>query len=201
MRCGTIEKWISDELDGDLSGRKKRRLDLHLAACAACRAYRNRLERLQHEAGLLRVPSVPADYWETSVARLQQKLRSEAPAVAAARPRPAFSPRMRWAWSGGAGLLAAAAFLVLAVFRMNPPLEPYPISFEDTVNGVFSQIGDNAELEKDFDLVVRTSIREHVGPADDDVKRLLYGSSLFLDGLSDEEVKLLDELVNRELKI
>jgi hypothetical protein len=201
MRCGTIEKWISDELDGDLSGRKIRRLDLHLAACAACRAYRNRLERLQREAGPLRAPSVPADYWETSVARLQQKIRSEAPAPATARPRPTLSPRMRWAWSGSAGLLAAAVFLVLAVFRMNPPLEPYPISFEEAVNGVFSQIGDNAELEKDFDVVVLASIREHAGPADDDVKRLLYGSSLFIDSLSDEEVKLLDEQVIWELKI
>lgn len=196
MRCGTIEKWISDDVDGVLSGRKKKKLDFHLSRCAACRAYRRRLERLQREAGRLAAPSVPENYWETSVARLKAKLGSgDVPSG----PRP--SPWLRWAWSGSAAVLVLALALYFAVLRTRPSFEPYPLSFENTLTGVFAEVGDNTDFEKDLDGVIRASIREQSGPTDDDVKRYLYGNSLYLDSLSDEEVALLDERVARELKI
>src|SRR5213594_1748584 len=37
MRCQRARKWMTAAVDGELSPRRRRALDGHLAACAACR--------------------------------------------------------------------------------------------------------------------------------------------------------------------
>ncbi len=208
MRCKKIEKWVSDEIDGSLSRKKQIILAGHLANCASCRGYRQRLRKLQVEAKNLPRPALPPEYWQESIAKLKANLESIKPAEKKEfklRPRqaPAFFPAKRWswAWAGAASLLAVAAGLYFFLFQAKAPRETFPAAFADQVNSLYEKIGDNSDLEEEFNSVLKASIREVAGESDAEVKHLLYGNSFFIESLTDEEVRLLDSEINRVLKI
>jgi hypothetical protein len=77
----------------------------------------------------------------------------------------------------------------------------YPFAFPDQVNSLYEKIGDNTDLEAEFNSLIHASILEEAGEAGAEVKHLLYGNSLFLDSLSDEEVQILDAEISKVLKI
>jgi hypothetical protein len=202
MRCRTSERWISDGIDGCLSVRKSARLEAHLASCAACREIRRRFLRLAERS----VPpgfAVPPGYWEDSLSRLRAKLESSGPALPTKAPvlRPAFFPAARWAWAGAATLLAAAAGLLILTSRRGGPIEAFPLTSEEATTSLVAMIGNDQELESDFVELIQASIREHADVQDGDVRRLIYGKSHFLDGLSEDELQTLDDHIARELKI
>lgn len=206
MRCHKFEKWISDEIDGKLAVRKRRKLDAHLNACASCRSYGFRLEKIQSEALNLSGPARSPEYWQDSIARLQANLAKTGPAEQTEfklRPRqaPAFFPGLRWAWAGAASVLAVGLGLYLMFFQERRVLEMYPFTFSDQVNSLYERIGDNTDLEAEFNSLIHASILEEAGEPDGEVKHLLYGNSLFLDSLSDEEVQILDAEISKVLKI
>ena len=206
MRCRKYEKWISDGIDGNLDVRKRWKLDTHVEACGSCRAYRLHLEKIQGEAKSLSGHAPSPEYWQDSITRLQANLAKAGPAEQnefKLRPRqaPAFFPGLRWAWAGAASVLAVGLGLYLTLFQDRRVLEMYPFAFPDQVNSLYEKIGDNTDLEAEFNSLIHASILEEAGEAGAEVKHLLYGNSLFLDSLSDEEVQILDAEISKVLKI
>jgi hypothetical protein len=206
MKCQKSEKWISDGMDRTLAVRKRRKLDSHLESCAPCRAYQLRLKKIQVEARDLSGPALSPDYWQNSIARLRANLERSRPAVQMeipVRPRqaPAFFPALRWAWAGAASMLAVGVGLYFILFQGRGFMETSPLAFRDQVNSVYEKIGDNMDLETEFNSLVHTSIVEESGESGGEVKHLLYGNSLFLDSLSDEEIQILDAEISKVLKI
>lgn len=206
MSCQTFEKWISDGLDGSLSDRKRRKLDSHLGKCESCRNHEFGLKKLQSEAKRLPEPALPPAYWVDSIARLESRLAGAIPTgqkdvLRPARQAPAFFPGTRWAWAGAASVLALGLGLYFFIFQSRGFLEMSPLAFRDQVNSLYEKIGDNAELEMEFNSLIHASIVEEAGESDGGVKHLLYGNSRFLDSLSDEEIQILDAEISRALKI
>ena len=200
MRCRTVERRISDALDGPPARRRAARVEAHLASCPGCREYRRRLLRLQAEARRSAPPEVSPGFWDASIVRLRGRLESPGPGAAPSRG-PAFFPPSRPVWQGAVALLAAAAGLYILVARPHRPLEPFPLSQEEATSRLVALVGSDQELEADFADLLQASIREHADVQDRDVPRLLYAKSHFLDSLSDEELQVLDSHIARELKI
>jgi thiol-disulfide isomerase/thioredoxin len=198
-----MEKWISDRIDGKLSEKKRIVLDAHLTGCASCRAYEEHLEKIQDEARSLAAKAVAPEYWQASVVRLQAKLKAVADGGQKSRyhQSPAFFPPARWAWIGAASLLVVALGLYVVFFRAGTPQEVYPYSYEETVNSIYREIGNNTDLEKEFNSALQASINEHAGEVAGEVNHLVYGNSFFLESLSEEEIKLLDSEIKKELKL
>lgn len=198
MKCAKIEKWISDDLDGALAPRKKPALDRHVASCPACRAYRLNLEKLQAGAlGLDRAAERPEAYWRDFGARLAAGLRNDP----APRPAPSRAPlalRRPWAW-GGAGLAAAAAVAAYFVFLQPKALPgPFVFSFEDTVASIMEEIGDNSELESSFNLALQASIEEAIREDGESALRQLTDDPLVWEGLTEDEMALLESKIRNE---
>jgi hypothetical protein len=146
------------------------------------------------------VPERSPEYWENSLIRLRAKLESGLAPQAVHRPARAFVPGPRWAWAGGATTLAVAAGLFFLVLRGGAPLEFWP-ALEDTYGRLAEQIGENADMERNLDTSLQTTIGEHAAGVDGEVHHLLYGRDDFLESLSDEEVRILETEINRVLKI
>ena len=206
MRCRKSEKWISDGIDGNLAVRKRRKLDAHTEACGSCRAYRFHLGKLQDEAKRLPGPALSPEYWQDSIARLQANLARTGRAEQQEfklRPRqaPAFFRGPRWAWAGAASFLAVGLGFYLVLFQGRGLLETSPLAFSDQINRLYEKIGDNVDLETEFNALIHASILEEAGELSGEVKHLLYGNTHFLDSLSDEEVQILDAEISKVLKI
>ena len=108
MRCQRAQKWMTAAVDGELSARRRRALDGHLVACAACRRELAVTERM-----LTALEGLPM---EAAVsARLEQAtLRRARLAAADEAERAPASRRARWL-PLPAFALATAAVLVLAI--------------------------------------------------------------------------------------
>ena len=108
MRCQRAKKWMAAAVDGELSPRRRRALDGHLATCAACRRELAATERmLTALEGLPMEAAVPASLEQATLRRVRLAAADEAERAPARRwtrwlPLPAFA-------------LATAAVLVLAI--------------------------------------------------------------------------------------
>ena len=108
MRCHRARKWMTAAVDGELSPRRRRALDGHLAACAACRRELAVTERmLAALEGLPMEAAVSARLEQATLRRVRLAAADEAERAPASRwarwlPLPAFA-------------LATAAVLVLAL--------------------------------------------------------------------------------------
>jgi anti-sigma factor RsiW len=106
MRCTTAQTWIVAGADGELSPRRRRALDRHLARCDACRAEQVATEGvLAALDGLALEAEVPA--------RLEQRVFREIRQVA---DEPHSSWKQRWRTLVPA--VAAGAVAVLAVVAL-----------------------------------------------------------------------------------
>ncbi len=109
--AGGRDPWLnrlSEYLDGELSGRDRRRLDEHLVTCGRCRSVLEELSRVVDEARGLATPLEPErDLWPGIDLRLDAR-----PGAALVRDT---SP-LRWlAWRSPAGLALAASLAVVGV--------------------------------------------------------------------------------------
>ena len=108
MRCQRAQKWMTAAVDGELAPRRRRALDAHLAACAACRRELAVTERmLTALEGLPMEAAVSARLEQATLRRVRLAAADEAERAPASRwtrwlPLPAFA-------------LATAAVLVLAI--------------------------------------------------------------------------------------
>jgi anti-sigma factor RsiW len=204
MRCRAIQRAISDEIDGSLSLRRRRRLDRHLASCPSCREYRSDLGGLQARAAHPPNPAVSPGYWEASLERLRAKLEAERrPDPGRSRPRTAaISAVPRWAWAAVPAVLAAAAGLFV-VLRPSPltVAERLPLAHEEATGRLVAMIGDDEALEAKFVDLIQASILEDAAVEIREPRLLLYGDSRFLDGLSEEELQKLETRLAKELEL
>jgi len=187
MRCGESEKRISDDLDGALSPRRKARLEAHLGSCPDCRAYRDGLSRLQAAAG------VPAgrspEYWAGFARRLEAKMGTVESGRAAA---PAFA-RRRWAWAAPAVLVLAAAGVWFALGRKGTEGAEAWIPSGETLIPLIEAAESDPGLEREVDLLVRSSLEELGGSVDADAAIFSAGDTLFWEGVSDDELRAIAE--------
>jgi anti-sigma factor RsiW len=194
MRCGEIEKRISDDLDGALSPRRKARLEAHLGSCPDCRAYRDGLVRLQAAAG------VPAErspeYWAGFARRLEAKMDTVESGRAAAAPASAWR---RWAWAAPAVLVLAAAGVWFALDRKSTEAAEAWIPSGDTLIPLIEAAESDPRLEREVDLLVRSSLEELGGAVDADAVIFSAGDPFFWEGVSDDELRALAAELEIEL--
>jgi anti-sigma factor RsiW len=93
---------LSAHLDGETTPGERGRVELHLAACAACRAELEDLRRIVDASSRLVVPEVPVG--------LRDRI-----AAAVARPR-----ARRRAWIGAAASLATVGLVATAWYLQGP---------------------------------------------------------------------------------
>jgi len=196
MRCERAERWISDDLDGMLNVGRRKKLAAHLASCPDCRAYRRRLGILQDAARTASRADVPPEYWPEALRRLEARILAK---PRPSRPFPVRIPAGRWAWAGAASLLAAAAafFLLLAPARV--PEEVLPLAFEDQWGALGRQLGDDSELTRTLSASIQSALDESLREVHGDVVPFLDGNAWFLEALSDEEVRLVNVELAKEI--
>jgi hypothetical protein len=197
MGCKKYEKWISDLLDGELSVKRSRQLDTHLAQCTACRAYKERLRLLQKEALRLENPDFPSGYWEEFSGKLAARLATGQPEGPGLRLG---WGSWRWALAGAAVLVAVALSLVLALRRGPEAAESYVFSLERCLNRVYGEIGDDSQLADLFNLALVNSLREEAGEDSLVARPLFVEDPFFLESLSEEELEFLSREIEKEIK-
>jgi hypothetical protein len=199
MRHQKIQKWLSDQCDGELSRRKKRIVDAHLERCSICRSYAAMLERIAEETGKIRWPEVSPSYWNDFSFRLkarvssipEEKIRGEGLFL-----------RWKWAFATAASLfvLALGLFLYLA-HNKKIAHEDYIFSFENSFNEIREDIGDDSELEGIFNSILLASIDENLER--DRMKTYLdfYENTFFWENFSEEEISVPWAEIEKEPKL
>jgi hypothetical protein len=115
MSCQDFEQAIHELADGTLDEAGRRRLDAHLATCAACRAFTDDVRAIRRAAGALETPAPPPSVWP----RLAEQIGERG------------APKASAGWPMTARWLAVAATLVVAVgaalvFIRSSPTPPPP---------------------------------------------------------------------------
>jgi hypothetical protein len=197
MGCDKYEKWISDSLDGEISAKRSRELDSHLAQCPSCRAYQERLRLLQQEVLHLESLDIPCRYWEEFSGKLASRLRTARPEEAGLKLG---WRSWRWAWAGAAVFIALAFSLVLILRRGPQATESYIFSFEKCLDRVYGEIGDDTQLADLFNLAVVNSLGEDVETDSLVARPLFVEDPFFLESLSEEELEFLSREIEKEIK-
>lgn len=197
MKCKEIEKWLSDLIDEELSERKRKEVDDHLQKCSLCRAYQEKLERIQTTVKEVDSGRVAPDYWEEFPSRIKDRISSFRPRQ---RERSPFAWGWRWAWVGAALILVIFMGLYLMHFQPRAEQEVYVFSFEDSLAQVFQEIGENSELAGLFNTVILVSIEETLGETEREIVPGLESLSFPEEELTEEELIHLDSEIKKEIK-
>lgn len=198
MRCRTIEKWLSDRIDGELSESRIKALESHLERCSSCRSYAAALEIIQDEARSVQKPEVAPFYWEKFTSRLKADLGSKKQGERLERPSV-----KRWIWAGASAALTLLIVvgLYFILFFEKPMPEMYVFSYEDSLAQIYQEIGRDPELENMFNLVVLASIGESLDESEWQDSAGFQESPLLWENLSEEELKLIESEIKKEEKI
>ena len=194
MRCETIKKWLSDDLDGALSSKRKARLEIHLRECLVCRRYRADLTRLQAEAAS--AADLSPEYWAAFERRLESKLAFVEPVREASRA-PLFRGR-KWAWAAAGFLALAAVGTYLAVSRPGRTLETAWVPYEDSIARILQAAEEDPEVENLVNRELLASITEVAPDPEEDYAAPLAADPLFWEGLSEEELEYIAAELERE---
>jgi hypothetical protein len=127
--CPELEPLLSPFLDGELGEADTRRVEEHLATCAACRALVD--EWRAAESALARSGPVRSDVeWERLARRVDAAIDEaegaalgKVAATRAASPAPSRANRS-WMWGGSGALVAAALILLCWPWIVGQPGEP-----------------------------------------------------------------------------
>ncbi|MFB0565316.1 MAG: anti-sigma factor [Candidatus Aminicenantaceae bacterium] len=197
MKCKKIEKWISDSIDNELSERKREQVENHLQKCSLCRNYKESMERIQSTVKNMDYGKVSPGYWGEFPQKIREKIMSLEVKDRKLRP---FA--LGWKWAVVGAVLAIAVAIGLSIFypRFKTVQEVYVFSFEDSLEQISQEISGNEELEDIFNLVIMASIREFLDEQEWENSTYSYDVSSFLDGLTEEELSLLDLEIKKEIK-
>jgi len=197
MKCKKIEKWISDNIDGELSERNKNKVEEHLQKCSLCRSYRVGLEKIHRTAKNLDSEKVSPDYWKDFPLKIKARLSSLTPEKR--KPGP-FAPWWKWAWIGAGLILVVFIGLFLFYFKAKPEQEVYVFSYEDSLQRISQEIGSNSELEDIFNLVILASIGESLEESRREIVPDFFDLSSFLEDLTEEELIFLGSEIKKGVK-
>jgi predicted anti-sigma-YlaC factor YlaD len=194
MRCAMIKKWLSDELDGALSPKRKIRLEVHLRECRDCRGYRADLASIQ--AGTPPAADRSPEYWADFEKRLESGLAGVEPVQ---RPYsvPLFAGR-RWAWAAAGFLIMAAVGIHFAVRRPVGALETAWVPYEDPLARLLLEAEVNPEVEELVNRELLTSIADAAPDTDEEYAVPIASDPLFWEGLSEEELEYIAVELERE---
>jgi len=196
MKCEHYQRWISDDLDGALAVKDRRKLESHLSSCAACWTYRQELALIQAEGGALEAGPVAADYFEEFSAAIETKLRQEKEVAGRVGP---VAPRWKWAWVSVP--LALALIFGIVFFRSGGDgVRNEIFSFEACLDRVFEEIGGDEEIAADFSRSLSVSLLDG-GEAvvlEDDVD--LWSEPFFWQSLSDEALGWIEEEIKKGIR-
>lgn len=193
MRCERYQVWISDDIDGALAEKKKRRLEAHLSRCPDCRAYRRDLRRLQARSGLDAAGPVGTDYFERFSAAVETRLRSEA-GIGRRFRRP--TPVWRWAWVPAPLILAL--ILAIVLFRGGRNGVTHEIlSFEDCLESVYQEIGGDEESAAEFNRFLSGSLLGGGDAAGLEDGLEIWSDPFFWRSLSDEDLRSIETEIKK----
>jgi len=194
MRCRTAQRRISDGIDGALGSGRRVRLEAHLMDCPDCRAYRDRLARLQGEIRPAEEP--PEGYWAGLERRIEARLdREEGGRSPVGMPFPA---RRRMAWAAACLFVAAGTALWFALLRPKTVLTAVWIPETDPLMPLLLEAEADPELEKAVEGEIRDSIAELAPALDADAAALAASDPLFWGGLSDEDLGVIADWMEKE---
>jgi len=197
MKCKKIEKWLSDNIDGTIGEKQKKKLRVHLEECASCRSYAKSLERIQKGIASLEKTGISPEYWKEFDFRLMRKLRSLEPRK---RVIPSFISRWKWAWSAAAFVLLVAFGLAYFFLQPKRDQEIYIFSFEDSLERIYQEIENNSELENLFNSVILSSIEENLEESKWEMKLDFYEDPLLWESLTEEEIQFFESEIKKEMK-
>jgi anti-sigma factor RsiW len=192
MSCAKYERWISDRLDGALSAKRERALEAHLQTCQSCRIFVREAQRVQKEIKAFPTEPLSETYWEDSLKRMRAKLAGQE-----MRPAKKVLPAWGWKWAWLAAPLLLAALGAFLIFRQpaRPVADDY-LNAEERMGAIYSELGDNPDLERAFNLALESSIQESLSPGSD-VRESHLENPLLYRVVSEEEMNfLLQELKN-----
>lgn len=199
MSCKKNERKISDLLDGRLSEKQESVLENHISRCPECREYKNQLIILSSKVKEIEKQIISKVYEREFSIRLKNRLLNERQQKKQKNRFPGFE---KWAY-GGAGFIVVL-FLVLYFVVLQPILIQtegyYVLSFEDVIGDLFGEINDDAELEKLFNTMILASLTEALEELDGETIPFIIENPLYGDGLSEEELKILESKIKLELE-
>jgi len=190
MSCAKYERWISDRLDGALSGQREKVLEAHLQTCESCRAFGRAAQRVQKEVKAFPAEPVPEAYWEESLNRLSAKLAAQE-----LRPVKKLLPAWgwKWAWLAAPLLLVAVGALLILRQPVRQAADDY-LNVEERMGLIYTELGESPELEQAFNQALESSIQEGLS-AGSDVRENHLENPLLYRVVSEEEMSfLLQEL-------
>ena len=198
MKCEKIRKWLSDKIDGELPEGKEKKVEEHLHKCSECRAYWNTIERIHQLAIGLPQEEASPEYWEELPAKVKHKLSSLKSSVLKRKTR-FFIWKWNWAWITVGVILVIFTGFFLFTFRTQPVQEEYVFSFEETLEKVYQEIGENKEFENIFNLVILASIGEALGEPEEEIIPENNDLYSFLEEITKEELNVLDSEMKKEI--
>lgn len=200
MKCKSVEKWISDSLDKDISERKKSLIEKHLTRCPDCRAFRENILVLEKEIRTIDIVEVSQDYKKQFSSRLKSRILSlEEKDKKIALP----FFKQRWILASSAFVLAA---ILVSVFLLILPergqeMEFYAFSFGDAVEEIYIEIGDDLELERAFNSQILASINDLLSPSAWTEQQRTNDDLFLWEDLTDEELEFLESAIKKETKL
>lgn len=108
MNCGKAQRWISLEMDGELSPRRLAALRAHLEGCPACRQVREDWVQVGAELRGRKAPAGPTA--EAAWADVRRAIRNQVPAA----PEWVFGVPLRWVTVAAVLLIAAGGAFFFA---------------------------------------------------------------------------------------
>ena len=163
-RCDEIRDDLIGFAEGELAPDAHRRVEAHLAGCAACAREAALLVETLTRARALPAPEMPDAFWADFDATVRQRIAAETP------PRRPFSLRVgtwgsRLSWLRPLPALGAAvaAGVLLAFGLVYTPREPRDLPpAESVVLGEFLTIAQNLETLEHLDVAENLDLLEQM---------------------------------------
>ena len=185
MKCNF--KWLSLYMDGELSQRKRARLEEHLRVCESCGQILEQLKSIEQMAGREKLPQISEAYWENFSVRVGNKLllreKDSTSRFSAGRIKRLFqiSPfRLKLA----AGL--ASLFIVMWVGKIYMDHRKVPLPFDERQNLPVDLPGTNADSELGDNLETKREEPKPVGTIEEETKFKLEESEETATPTADE---------------
>ncbi len=198
MRHKEIEKLLSNNIDGELSEKKKKILEAHLRMCSSCSSYAENIERIHKEAKSLKKLEVSPVHWEEFTSRIKTEISSVQQEKL--RGAPLFL-RWKWAWAGAAMLIVIIVGLFLYIIQNKTLREVYVFSFESSLAKIYQEIGSDQELEQLFNSVILASIGETLEDSGWGERPDFYENLILWENLTEEEMRYLESEIKKDNKL
>jgi hypothetical protein len=199
MKCSKAEKWISDRVDGALPAGREGLLQSHLSTCPSCRDHARQILRLVEEVGALYPDEAGIFDGKDFSSRLRNKLslsESSEPKVFQT------GRRQVWRWAAASASLLLILGLQL-LFKTDSSADMwanlYPYSYESTLSEISWEIQQDRRLEDIFNSLILASIEEELDEDEVDIYGGYIGGSFLLEDLSDEDLKILEEELKKDI--